>query len=107
MKSTKRDKMASAIIHAQMLLICLDDVAEEQDLFKHDYKKKVKNLIFETESKLNMINNALDEDEKTAYYELLDKIIQLYNFMDNLNCITKLNLFAKFVEQNKNNDNNL
>lgn len=97
--------MASAIIHAQMLLICLDDVAEEQDLFKHDYKKKVKNLIFETESKLNLINNALTEEEKTAYFELLQKKIELYSFIDKINTQQQIDLFRKFVEQNKENDN--
>lgn len=91
--------MASAIIHAQMLLHDLDDVAEEQDLFKQDYKKKVKNLIFETESKLNAINNNLTEEEKTDYFNLLHKKIEIYSFIDKINTQQQIDIFRIFVEQ--------
>lgn len=49
--ATKQDNMASAICHLQAAIEFLDDVGQMQDLFKQDYKRKVKHVISETEKK--------------------------------------------------------
>lgn len=80
-----------------MMLLLLDEVAGLQDLYKQDYKQLIKRAISETESKLNKINEALTDDEKTAYYELWDEKMKLYKLVDSFNTISQITLFKNFA----------
>lgn len=97
MKATQQDNLCSAICHFQAGIEYLDSVAGMQDLFKQDYKRKVKIVISETESKLHQINSALSEEEKSSYYDLLKEKQAMYKLIEEFNTFEQIALFRNFV----------
>ena len=102
MKAKEQDILSSAIMHLNLALIELDEIGGLQNLFKQDYKQLVKRTITETESRLNKINNALDEQEKTAYYDMFEQKMSLYQAIDSLDTESKIKLFINFCKIKEN-----
>ena len=102
MKAKEQDILSSAIMHLNLALIELDEIGGLQNLFKQDYKQLVKRTITETESRLNKINNALDEQEKTAYYDMFEQKMSLYQAIDSLDTESQIKLFINFCKIKEN-----
>lgn len=102
MKAKQQDILSSAIMHLNLALIQLDEIGGLQNLFKQDYKQLVKRTIEETELRLNKINDALDEDEKTAYYDMFEQKMSLYKEVDSLDTQTQIALFRNFCKIKEN-----
>jgi len=98
MQATKRDIMASAIIHANMMLYCLDEVAKDQDLFKQDYKQLVRRFISETELRLNKIVAAMSDEERTAYFELNQEKTSVYELIDSISTMAQITFYRNQLE---------
>ena len=102
MEAKQQDILSSAIMHLNLALIQLDEIGGLQNLFKQDYKQLVKRTIIETESRLNKINNALDDEEKTAYYDMFEQKMSLYQTIDSLDTETQIKLFTNFCKMKEN-----
>lgn len=95
--ATKQDNMASAICHLQAAIEFLDDVGQMQDLFKQDYKRKVKHVISETEKKINFVFDSMTEEERGFFWDLLKEKQALYKQIEGITTIEQIALFRNFI----------
>lgn len=93
--------MASAVLHAQMMLLCLDEVANDQDLFKQDFKQTIKRSIEALESKLGKIYHAMTEQEQSEYGLLLKEKMHAYSMVDNMDTFEQIRLFNNYANLQK------
>ena len=100
MKASKQDIMSAAIIHLQCALEYLDEVGTLQDLFKQDYKRQVKRTIELTEQKMGDIMNAMNDEDKSLFYELFEEKSKIYNHIDKLNTYEKIAMFRNYMKIN-------
>ncbi|MBP7108882.1 MAG: hypothetical protein KBA90_10020 [Chitinophagaceae bacterium] len=99
MTANSHDILSAAILHLQSAIEYLDEVAGLQDLFKHDYKQLIKRTVEQTEIRLNKIWDAMDDDEKNSYLELLKRKTAVYSYIDRINTFEAIEEFEEFLKK--------
>ena len=98
MEANKADVLSSSILHLQLSLEYLDEIGSLQDLFKQDFKQQIKRTTALIEDKLNSILKSMTEDEKTSYFELLERKMGFYRFIDHLNTFNLVTLYENQIK---------
>lgn len=97
MKATPADSLSFCVVHLQCALDCMDKLTEIPELFKQDYKSLVKRMIAETEVKLKIIYDVMSDEDKTAWFETMRSISQIYDVIDGLDTVEQAVKMKEFL----------
>ena len=75
----------------------MDKITEIPELFKQDYKSLVKRMIAETEVKLKIIHDVMSDEDKTAWFETMRSISQIYDCIDGLDTVEQAVKMKEFL----------
>ena len=76
----------------------MDKLTEIPELFKQDYKSLVKRMIAETEVKLKIIYDVMSDEDKTAWFETMRSISEIYDCIDGLDTVEQAVKMVEFLK---------